>query len=103
MLMVPFLFVARRRVRLLRRAADAIDFLQNFNDDNYDILLQARDYYRFSIMVLMVMGILFQVPIGMLAVTRVGIVTPRAAAQEPPLRDPRHRHRWRCCCPARTR
>ena len=55
---------------------NAINFLQNFNDDNYDILLQARDYYKFSIMVLMVMGILFQVPIGILAVTRVGIVTP---------------------------
>jgi sec-independent protein translocase protein TatC len=56
---------------------NAIDFLQNFNDDNFDILLQARDYYKFSIMVLMVMGVLFQVPIGILAVTRVGIVTPR--------------------------
>jgi sec-independent protein translocase protein TatC len=55
---------------------NAINFLQNFNDDNYDILLQARDFYKFSIMVLMVMGILFQVPIGILAVTRVGIVTP---------------------------
>jgi sec-independent protein translocase protein TatC len=55
---------------------NAINFLQNFNDDNYDILLQARDYYKFSIMVLMVMGLLFQVPIGILAVTRAGIVTP---------------------------
>ena len=36
---------------------NAIDFLQNFNDDNYDILMQARDYYKFSIMVLMAMGI----------------------------------------------
>jgi sec-independent protein translocase protein TatC len=54
---------------------NAINFLQNFNDDNYDILLQARDFYKFSIMVLMVMGVLFQVPIGILAVTRVGIVS----------------------------
>jgi sec-independent protein translocase protein TatC len=56
---------------------NAINFLQNFNDDNYDILIQARDYYKFSIMVLAAMGVLFQVPIGILAVTRVGIVTPR--------------------------
>ena len=56
---------------------NAINFLQNFNDDNYDILLQARDYYKFSIMVLIAMGIAFQIPIGILAITRVGIVTPR--------------------------
>ena len=55
----------------------AINFLQNFNDDNFDILIQAQDYYKFSIMVLAAMGLLFQVPIGILAVTRTGIVTPR--------------------------
>ena len=25
---------------------NAINFLQNFNDDKFDILLQAKDYYR---------------------------------------------------------
>ena len=30
----------------------AVDFLQNFNDDSFDVLLQARDYYKFSILVL---------------------------------------------------
>jgi sec-independent protein translocase protein TatC len=76
MAMVPFLFAAGVVFAYYFVLPNAIDFLQNFNDDNFDILLQARDYYKFSIMVLMVMGILFQVPIGILAVTRVGIVTP---------------------------
>ncbi len=76
MAMVPFLFAAGVVFAYFFVLPNAINFLQNFNDDNYDILLQARDYYKFSIMVLMVMGILFQVPIGILAVTRVGIVTP---------------------------
>lgn len=75
MLMVPFLFAAGVVFAYYFVLPNAISFLQNFNDDNYDILLQARDYYKFSIMVLMVMGILFQVPIGILAVTRVGIVS----------------------------
>ena len=75
MMMVPFLFVAGVVFAYYFVLPNAINFLQNFNDDNYDILLQARDFYKFSIMVLMVMGILFQVPIGILAVTRVGIVT----------------------------
>ena len=76
MALVPFLFAAGVVFAYYFVLPNAIDFLQNFNDDNFDILLQARDYYKFSIMVLMVMGILFQVPIGILAVTRVGIVTP---------------------------
>jgi sec-independent protein translocase protein TatC len=77
MAMVPFLFIAGVVFAYYMVLPNAINFLQNFNDDNYDILLQARDYYRFSIMVLIAMGIAFQVPIGILAVTRVGIVTPR--------------------------
>jgi len=76
MAMVPFLFVGGVVFAYYLVLPNAINFLQNFNDDNYDILLQARDFYKFSIMVLMVMGILFQVPIGILAITRVGIVTP---------------------------
>jgi len=77
MAMVPFLFIAGVLFAYFLVLPRAIDFLQNFNDENYDILLQARDYYKFSLMVLMVMGVLFQVPIGILAVTRMGIVTPR--------------------------
>jgi sec-independent protein translocase protein TatC len=77
MAMVPFLFIAGVVFAYYMILPNAISFLQNFNDDNYDILLQARDYYKFSIMVLVAMGLLFQVPIGILAITRVGIVTPR--------------------------
>ena len=77
MVMVPFLFIAGVVFAYYMVLPNAINFLQNFNDDNYDILIQARDYYKFSIMVLAAMGVLFQVPIGILAITRVGIVTPR--------------------------
>ena len=65
----------------------AISFLQNFNDDYYDILLQAKDFYSFEIMVLIAMGGLFQIPVGILAATRVGIVTPRQLRAWPALRD----------------
>jgi sec-independent protein translocase protein TatC len=75
MLLVPFLFIAGVVFAYYAVLPNAIDFLQNFNDDNYDILLQARDYYRFSILLLLVMGVCFQVPIGLIAVTRVGIVS----------------------------
>jgi sec-independent protein translocase protein TatC len=81
MALVPFLFIAGVVFAYYLILPNAINFLQNFNDDNYDILIQARDYYRFSIMVLAAMGLLFQLPIGILAVTRMGIVTPRQLRQ----------------------
>jgi sec-independent protein translocase protein TatC len=72
---VPFLFVAGVVFAYYAVLPSAVDFLQNFNDDQYDILIQARDYYKFSISVLIAMGLAFQVPIGMIAVTRVGIIS----------------------------
>ncbi len=75
MAMVPFLFVSGVVFAYFMVLPNAIDFLQNFNDDNFDILLQAKDYYRFSILVLAAMGICFQVPVGILALTRLGIVS----------------------------
>jgi sec-independent protein translocase protein TatC len=75
MTMVPFLFIAGVLFAYFMILPNAIDFLQNFNDDNFDILLQAKDYYRFAIMLMIVMGVCFQVPVGILAFTRLGIVS----------------------------
>jgi sec-independent protein translocase protein TatC len=77
MIMVPFLFIGGVVFAYFLVLPAAVNFLQNFNDDNYDILLQARDYYKFAVMVLAVMGLLFQMPIGILAVTRLGIISTR--------------------------
>jgi sec-independent protein translocase protein TatC len=75
MTMVPFLFIAGVVFAYFMILPNAIDFLQNFNDDNFDILLQAKDYYRFAIMLMIVMGVCFQVPVGILAFTRLGIIS----------------------------
>jgi sec-independent protein translocase protein TatC len=72
---VPFLFIGGVVFAYYLVLPSAVDFLQNFNDDQYDILIQAKDYYKFAITVLIAMGMAFQVPIGIIAVTRVGIVS----------------------------
>ena len=77
LMMVPFLFIAGVVFAYFLVLPPAINFLQNFNDDSYDILLQARDFYSFELLVLMAMGALFQIPVGILAATRLGVVTPR--------------------------
>jgi sec-independent protein translocase protein TatC len=81
MFLVPFLFYAGVVFAYYIVLPAAVSFLQNFNDDSFDVLLQARDYYKFSVMVLAAMGALFQMPIVILAITRMGILTPKQLRQ----------------------
>jgi sec-independent protein translocase protein TatC len=55
----------------------AIDFLTTFNDDQFQIQVRARDYYSFVLLTLVSLGLLFQIPMVIIAITRLGIVTPR--------------------------
>jgi sec-independent protein translocase protein TatC len=77
MLGVPFLFIGGVVFGYFMVLPPAIRFLQNFNTESFDVLIQAQPYYKFVIMLLVAMGLLFQIPIGILALTRVGIVTTR--------------------------
>ena len=51
----------------------------------------------------MSVGILFQIPVGILAVTRLGIVTPKQLSKNRRYAILALRRRSRCCCPAPTR
>lgn len=77
MSMVPVLFVAGVLFGYFVALPRAVDFLLNFNADNFDILVGAQQYYKFSVVLLIVVGLLFQVPVAVLAITRLGIVTPQ--------------------------
>jgi sec-independent protein translocase protein TatC len=77
MLGIPFLFICGVVFGYFLVLPPAISFLQNFNDSSFDVLIQARDYYRFAIFTLLALGLVFQVPVGMLALARAGIVTTR--------------------------
>jgi sec-independent protein translocase protein TatC len=81
MLMVPFLFICGVAFGYFVALPRAINFLQNFNDQSFDILIRAADYYKFSVVLLVVIGLLFQIPVGVLAVTRLGVVSPRQLAK----------------------
>lgn len=75
MMMVPFLFIGGVAFGYYLVLPPAISFLQNFNDTNFDVLLQAKDYYRFAAMALLSCGLIFQMPVGLLAVNHVGILS----------------------------
>ena len=78
MLMVPVLFTAGVLFGYFLVLPPAVSFLQNFNSGSFDILVQAKEYYGFVAMVLLAMGIIFQVPVGLLALNRAGIVSSGA-------------------------
>ena len=77
MLLIPFLFVGGVVFAFALVLPPAINFLQNFNDESFDVLVQAKDYYSFEVMVMVVMGLLFQVPVGILALNRTGILSAK--------------------------
>jgi sec-independent protein translocase protein TatC len=76
LIMVPVLFVAGVVFGYFVVLPAATKFLLNFNDNQFNIQIRARDYYSFFTLTLGVMGLIFQLPIGILAVTRLGIITP---------------------------
>jgi len=52
----------------------AVKFLLNFNDSEFNIQVRARDYYSFFSTTMLAGGLVFQLPLAILAVTRTGIV-----------------------------
>lgn len=74
-LLVPVLFVAGVAFCYLVVLTPALDFLLSFNASEFNTQLRASDYYDFAIMVMAAMGLGFQVPVGVLALTRLGVVS----------------------------
>ncbi len=75
MLMVPFLFIAGVLFGYFVVLPPAVQFLQNFNSEQFNILVQASDYYKFAVLALIGLGLLFQMPVAILAAVKAGIVT----------------------------
>lgn len=77
LVMIPVLFVAGVLFAYFLVVPAAAKFLLNFNHSQFNIQVRARDYYSFLTTTLLAVGVIFQVPVGILAVTRLGIITPR--------------------------
>ena len=55
----------------------AISFLTNYDASVYDIQLRASSYYSFVLLVLLSVGIVFELPIFILAMVRLGITSAK--------------------------
>jgi sec-independent protein translocase protein TatC len=77
LILVPALFIAGVVFSYFVVAPAAAKFLLNFNQTEFNIQVRASDYYGFLLTTLLAMGLVFQIPMGVVAVTRLGIVTPQ--------------------------
>jgi sec-independent protein translocase protein TatC len=75
MLMAPLLFLAGVAFAYFIVMPAAVNFLLNFNDSQFNVQVRARDYYSFFSMTMLAGGLVFQLPLAILAVTRTGIVS----------------------------
>src|SRR5215218_1639696 len=74
LLLFPFLFLAGIAFAYFVVMPAAVNFLLNFNDGQFNIQVRARDYYSFFSMTEIACGLIFQMPLAIVAVTRLGIV-----------------------------
>src|SRR3954447_5173903 len=75
LLLFPVLFVAGIAFAYLVVMPAAVHFLLNFNDQQFNVQVRARDYYSFFSMTEIACGLVFQMPLAIIAVTRLGIVS----------------------------
>jgi sec-independent protein translocase protein TatC len=74
LLLFPVLFLAGIAFAYFVVMPAAVNFLLNFNDDQFNIQLRAREYYSFFSMTELACGLMFQLPLAIVAVVRLGIV-----------------------------
>ena len=73
--MAPLLFLAGVAFAYFVVMPAAVKFLLNFNDTQFNVQVRARDYYSFFSTTMLAGGIVFELPLAILAVTRLGIVS----------------------------
>ncbi len=74
MLVAPLLFIVGVGFAYEIVLPPAIHFLQGYNSGNFDILVQAKTYYSFQIFTMLAIGLAFQLPLGLLALQRMGAI-----------------------------
>jgi sec-independent protein translocase protein TatC len=72
--MVPALFVAGAAFGWYLVVPPSLDFLLGFNDDQFQIVLRAKDYIQYVALTLLAMGLVFELPVVMMILARLRIV-----------------------------
>ena len=73
LIMVPLLFITGVVFCYFVVLPPALHFLLTFNASEFNTQVRAKDYYSFVSMLMLVMGLGFQIPIGILAACKLGV------------------------------
>jgi sec-independent protein translocase protein TatC len=76
MLLIPVLFITGVLFCYFLVLGPAMHFLLNFNADQFNTQVRARDYYGFITMLMVAMGLAFQVPVAVVVACKLRITTP---------------------------
>ncbi len=76
MLLIPVLFITGVVFCYFLILGPAMHFMLNFNADQFNTQVRARDYYGFITMLMVAMGLAFQVPVGVVVACKLRITTP---------------------------
>jgi sec-independent protein translocase protein TatC len=74
MIVAPALFLIGVAFAFLVILPPAVHFLQGYNSQHFDILVQAKAYYTFEIFTMLGVGLAFQLPLGLLALHRLEVI-----------------------------
>lgn len=74
MVVAPALFLAGLAFAFVVVLPPAVHFLQGYNHQHFDVLVQAKAYYNFEILTMLSIGLAFQLPIGLLGLHRIGVI-----------------------------
>jgi sec-independent protein translocase protein TatC len=75
LILAPVLFAAGVAFAYFLVLTPAVRFLQGFNHGAFDVLLQARTYYRFELVTMLALGVMFVIPVLLLALGCAGILS----------------------------
>jgi sec-independent protein translocase protein TatC len=81
LILFPILFLAGIAFAYFVVMPAAVKFLLNFNDSQFNIQVRAKDYYSFFGLTMVAGGLVFQMPLVILAITRLGIVSVQQIAK----------------------
>jgi sec-independent protein translocase protein TatC len=75
MVAAPVLFAVGAVFTYFMVLPPAVHFLQGYNSNDFDILVQAKTYYKFEMFMMIGIGLAFQVPLLLLALQKLGLIT----------------------------
>jgi sec-independent protein translocase protein TatC len=74
MIAAPVLFTIGVVFTYLIVLPPAVKFLQGYNSQDFNALVQAKPLYSFEILTMGAIGLAFQMPLGLLALQRLGVI-----------------------------